>query len=1283
MIPSNSFHNVTDVRVRAFQSYANKWKGASNLFLTIRNRSLEYQFFPHFHPYVTPLIQRLNDAGGIDELQEADTIYRPKSPPASNWWVYRPLPADPQPVMVLPDSTRAVLATEVTVTNPVDKSPLILSAGTTLTLAHGTTVTFPKSTQLLKPDGSIVQLGSATGVTLPGDLPIISLGGNETTFPGLPGIVPDYTEVTLPNGAPGAVLTGDGFAVDLPGKTPGTDGTSVLLRSALPRPLFYEEIFDPTHYNPTAAVQYPRPVKDLDFTYDGAYSIYNWELFFHAPLLIAVHLSQNQKFADAQKWFHYIFNPTDNSAGPTPQRFWKVLPFQSTDVQMIQEILVNLSTQQDKELFNQTVSSIANWKDHPFQPFAVGKYRPTAYMLKTVMAYLDNLIAWGDSLFQMYTIETINEATQLYVLAANILGPKPQAVPAKGNVKPLTYNDLRGKGLDDFSNTLVEMEVDIPFDSAPLPASGSNPVGIQILAGIGKTLYFCVPRNDQLLAYWDTVADRLFKIHNSLNLQGVFQLLPLYDPPIEPALLVRASAAGLDVSAVVSGLNQPLPLVRFQLLVSKAAEICQEVKSLGANILAAMEKQDNESLALMRAQHENTILNMANAVKYSQWQDATKARQGAEQSLANAVQRYTYYQKLLGRQDGDIQIPQLDVLDQGSLQSSKFSQLDASSEPQMAWDPINVDIAQNSLSVSDGDVKSISVHESEELNKLESAQSYQAAAQAIDLEGSTLSMMPQFDANAEPMGAGLTTGFGGVQLHAVYSLLSSVSRATAEGLSYEANRSAKLGSYSNREREYTFQSNSAKGEINQIFKQLRGAQIREAIAQFEYNNHQQQMHQARDIVDFLQGNGPASPFEVKETTAGFYAWMKREVKALHAKAFQLAFEVAKKAERAMQNELGNPDLSYIQYGYLDGTEGLLAGEKLLFDIKAMEMAYHDFNQREYELTKHVSLLQVAPLSLVQLRATGTCMFTVPEELFDMDGGHYFRRIKSVALSIPCVVGPYTSINCTLTLEKSSIRTSTSLPNGKYARQGSDDGRFNDYYGSLQSIVASSGQSDSGVFETNLRDERYLPFEGAGIAGSQWQLTLPSELRQFDFDTISDVILHVRYTAREGGNLLRAAAVQNLQSLIVKGQTVGSVRLFSIRHEFPTEWAKFRTASKTPTAGLSLTLQPEHFPFWAKEWLQKGSITALALFAEDSNVTINVYDTPDKPPSGNADVLARNPALGKLLSGHLVKIGAPKNKNIQDITDFSMAPRQALNLYFEDNSMRDLWLAVTWKGFMPQ
>jgi len=112
----------------------------------------------------------------------------------------------------------------------------------------------------------------------------------------------------------------------------------------------------------------------------------------------AVHLSQNGKYQDAQNWFHYIFNPFDNSAGPTPERFWKVQPFQYTDVRLIQDILVNLSTNQDPVLRQQTIASINNWMQNPFQPWAVAQYRPASYMLKTVMAYLDNLVAYLASL---------------------------------------------------------------------------------------------------------------------------------------------------------------------------------------------------------------------------------------------------------------------------------------------------------------------------------------------------------------------------------------------------------------------------------------------------------------------------------------------------------------------------------------------------------------------------------------------------------------------------------------------------------------------------------------------------------------------------------------------------------------------------------------------------------------------------------------------------------------------------------------------------------------------
>jgi hypothetical protein len=1269
---ASSFHSLMDY-TRAYQTYTvgGVWKNTPS-YITLRQRSLTYQFFPHFHPYVgghravlpnvspsqLSLIQRLND-GGLDELQDSDTLYMPQ--PNSS--------TPPAPMTVQPDSTRATLTASITATRPDGSASVVLPAGTPLTLPDSTQVSVPSGTVIATTSGGTTTLTAALPFALPGQIPALSGSGIQVDATN---IVPDYTVVTLPSGAASAVLANDGTWVNLP------NNTSVSIRNGVPQPLFYEGIFDGSHYNPTANVTSPYPVKNLDFTYNGAYSIYNWEIFFHAPLLIAVHLSQNQQYQDAQNWFHYIFNPTDNSDGPTPQRFWQVQPFQYTDVEMIEQILVNLSTGQDVPLQTETIQSIQDWMQNPFQPWAVAKYRPTAYMLKTVMAYLDNLIAWGDSLFAQYTIETINEATQLYIMAANILGDKPQPVPQQGSVSTLTYNQLRGK-LDAFGNTLVDMEVDMPFDIVQTGGSGSAANGSQILPSIGQTLYFCIPQNDQLLAYWDTVADRLFKIHNSLNLQGVFQKLPLYDPPIDPALLVRAAASGLDVSSIVSGLNQPLPLVRFQLLVAKAAEICQEVISLGGGLLAAMEKGDNESLSLLRAQHENTILGLAQMVKYSQWQDAQKATQALSLTLGTAVNRYTYYQTLLGTPASQIQtnLPQLSDLDLPGLENFNFTQSDNSSEPTMAMDVINPDISTNSTSVSDGALNTLSNREVDELQKLGLAHDLQEVAHGINAVGAILALIPQFKGHVQPMGCGATIDFGGHNMGLSTESLASAVDAIAEQFSFEAGNSAKIGTYSRREQEWLFQSNSAKAEINQILKQTRGAQIREAIAKKEYDNHLVQMQHAQQIVDFLEGNQVDGGYQIKETTIGFYAWMKREIKALYGNVFQLAFEIAKKAERALQNELGDSALTYIQFSYLDGTEGLLAGEKLLFDVKTMEMSYHDLNQREYELTKHVSLLQTNPLALVQLRATGSCSFTLPEEAFDLDGpGHYFRRMRTVALTLPCVTGPYTSVNCTLTLQKSTIRTKTGLYNNKYARQGSDDPRFDDYYGTIQSIVTSSAQSDSGLFETNFKDERYLPFENSGVAGSQWTLSLPADVPQFDFDTITDVVLHIRYTAREGGDPQKAAAVANLQSLISKAQTVGSVCLFSVRHEFPSQWAKFQNSAATPSAELQLTLVPELYPFWSQAVVagkvpKPVKLIGVEFLAQmlptDKASTVNINDKADL--SGNADALTKNPAMGNLLVGSLNKIALPAA-----ITDATHPP---LILYFDNNSMEDLWMAITW------
>src|SRR5262249_34655034 len=84
--------------------------------------------------------------------------------------------------------------------------------------------------------------------------------------------------------------------------------------------------------------------------------------------------------------------------------------------------------------------------------------------------------------------------------------------------------------------------------------------------------------------------------------------------PIDPGMLVKAMAAGLDPSSIVSGVSQPFGPVRCAIMIQKALELCAEVRGLGNSLLAALDKGDAEHLALVRQRHEIQIQQMAQDV---------------------------------------------------------------------------------------------------------------------------------------------------------------------------------------------------------------------------------------------------------------------------------------------------------------------------------------------------------------------------------------------------------------------------------------------------------------------------------------------------------------------------------------------------------------------------------------------------------------------------------------------------------------------------------------------
>ena len=86
-----------------------------------------------------------------------------------------------------------------------------------------------------------------------------------------------------------------------------------------------------------------------------------------------------------------------------------------------------------------------------------------AFQKAVVMKYIDNLVTWGDSLFRRETREAVAEATQLYILAAKLLGPRPRRIPKEYDRRESSYIELTTeRPLDAYSNALVKIESLLP-----------------------------------------------------------------------------------------------------------------------------------------------------------------------------------------------------------------------------------------------------------------------------------------------------------------------------------------------------------------------------------------------------------------------------------------------------------------------------------------------------------------------------------------------------------------------------------------------------------------------------------------------------------------------------------------------------------------------------------------------------------------------------------------------------------------------------------------------------
>lgn len=444
----------------------------------------------------------------------------------------------------------------------------------------------------------------------------------------------------------------------------------------------------------------------------------------------------------------------------------------------------------------------------------------------------------------------------------------------------------------------------------------------------------------------------------------------------------------------------------------------------------------------------------------------------------------------------------------------------------------------------------------------------QSGATALAGSSELIPIIPTPQEQIAPMGVGVAVKFGPKNIAEGVRGAAILMEVCAQVNKHLSDSAARINSFTRQYQDRVLQANSAGHELNSINDQIKTQEIRVIIVEKDIQLQEEQLESAKATEESLRK---------KYTNEALYSWRETQLRTLHYQTYIVAYDLAKKVEKSYQFERGLTGTdNFIGGGWDDCRDGLLSAEALGLGLRRLEAAYQEKRGHDFEITKHISLRQIKPKALLKLRATNSCTFSLSQILFDVDfPGHHMRRLKSVSLSLPCVDGPYTSVNSTLELVEHSYQlTATGNSTKKEV-----------HYVPIHSVAFSSGQNDPGVFELNFHDERYLPFEGAG-AISTWNLSLP-KFRAFYYDTISDVIMHLRYTSIAGVN----NASQSMDKRGGKGDELYAS--FDLRNEFASGWQQLVSGGDMVLSDLN-----EPLPWWTTKY----DMTVLSIHLLTSTTT---------------------------------------------------------------------------------
>ncbi len=554
-----------------------------------------------------------------------------------------------------------------------------------------------------------------------------------------------------------------------------------------------------------------------------------------------------------------------------------------------------------------------------------------------------------------------------------------------------------------------------------------------------------------MLDYWKKLKQRLYNLRHNLSIDGQPLYLPIYAKAADPKALLSAA-----VTRSQGGNEMPqafMPLWRFPRMLENARGMVSHLIQFGTTLQAIIERQDAEALnALLHNQAKELMLTTLK-IQDKTLDELDAEKKGLEKSKAGAQSRYDHYHGLYEEDvnPGEKSAIEMRATSQGIASGTKGLYMAAAA----------LEIVPNIYGLAVGGSR------------------YGAVANAIAIGGEVI----------------------------------------AGSLQTRADVVAQSEAWRRRRQEWEIQYKSAEAELKQIDAQLNSLLVRREAAVLQKQNLTTQQEQTEAQLSFMQ---------TKFSNQALYHWLRGRLAAIYFQFYDLTVSRCLMAEQAYRWETNQLKASFIKPGAWQGTyAGLLAGETLMLNLAQMEDSHLRYEQRALEVVRTVSMAEVYKSSddAFNLPKKLSQMLEKSADDYGQDGNTLslrtdnkdasslkaaislaslkinddypqfedrIRRIKQISVTLPALLGPYQDIQAIL---------SYGSANNGLAR-------------GCESLAVSHGINDSGQFQLDFNDGKFLPFEGIPVDDKgTFTLSFPNARgkQKMILQNLNDIILHIRYT----------------------------------------------------------------------------------------------------------------------------------------------------------------------------